>query len=857
MAYSTLFDLDSTNITSEAEVETRLLAKLFRDLGYPDSAIIPKKHLKPLKIYDGRQVSMKAVDFLLNNENGNAHVVVEAKPPHDNILSAWGQAASYALSYNRDKTSEDEKIHWLLISNGYFTGLFKHDSENPIVTLQLSDFASGTPPYVVLRTYIKYGAKNSVSYLKLPFESLPPAKLNRLVADTHNLVWKKEKLAPADAFFEFCKFIFIKIQEDKKRETLPADTENYMIPLTKDWLNAQRMTTPHPVRDILFKKLHEELEDAIKTKNKKRIFEKDEKLNLSASTCEELISTFQSVNLSSIDEDLNGRMFEVFLAASIRGKDLGQFFTPRSVVDFMTRIALRNIDIKNPPKVLDACCGTAGFLIEVMAYLTGRLRNDTRFTDKERLEIQKKICNECLYGVEANERVARIARINMYLHGDGGSHIFHGDGLDVEPKTTEDMSSEQKDELSEFKSMMTDETFDLILTNPPFSMSYRATNKDEKRILEQHSLTVGETSAKSSILFLNRYYELLKPKGEMLIVLDDTVINGKSYENIRSWLLEKFVILGIHSLPFNAFFKAKANIKTSIIHLRKKISSDEKQCDVFMSIANNIGHDNSLRDTPHRNNLNETLIAYLEWQRTGKLSMLERANPESSENLECSQQFWLEAAKNITSERLDAFFYSPDLRKTLENVKHAANNNSIDLIQASSLNLRSKLKKEEKDVLRKSNERYKYIEIGNVTKYGLITNYVEDFFEELPSRAEYQIHTGDILLALNNSSRGTVVIVPPEFDGALCTSGFLVIIPENYEQGLLLWYSLRSEICRKQIYYFAQTASQPELKLDTWNNYFVIPVPKGEDKKCAINKAKEFYDNLTKLTDIDKYRFSL
>ena len=111
-----------------------------------------------------------------------------------------------------------------------------------------------------------------------------------------------------------------------------------------------------------------ELEDAIIKHNKKRIFEKNETLKLSASTCQELIKRFQTVNLSSIDEDLNGRMFEVFLAASIRGKDLGQFFTPRSVVDFMTRIALRSVDIKNPPKVLDACCGTAGFLIEVSSH---------------------------------------------------------------------------------------------------------------------------------------------------------------------------------------------------------------------------------------------------------------------------------------------------------------------------------------------------------------------------------------------------------------------------------------------------------------------------------------------------------
>ena len=215
---------------------------------------------------------------------------------------------------------------------------------------------------------------------------------------------------------------------------------------------------------------------------------------MSAATCKELIKSFQTVNLSSIDEDLNGRMFEVFLAASIRGKDLGQFFTPRSVVDFMTRIALRNVDITNPPKVLDACCGTAGFLIEVMAYLTGRLRDDTRLTDDRRKDLKVKICNKCLYGVEANERVSRIARINMYLHGDGGSHIFHGDGLDIDSQVLPDMSREQLDEVQEYREKVSPETFDIVLTNPPFSMKYDAQKPDEKRIIQQHNLTKNSTS---------------------------------------------------------------------------------------------------------------------------------------------------------------------------------------------------------------------------------------------------------------------------------------------------------------------------------------------------------------------------
>lgn len=856
MTYSTLFDIDTTHLSTEAEVETRLLARVFHDLGYPDHAIIPKKHIRALRIYDGTKSTMKEVDFLLKDKCGIVRVVVEAKDPSISILDAWGQAASYALSHNRDKEADD-RIKWLLISNGHLTSLFQHDSEMPIVTLQLSDFASGMPPYVTLRTYIKYEAVTSPVKAQLPFLSLPPEKLNQLFSESHNLVWKKEKMAPADAFFEFCKFIFIKIQEDKKRELLAPDTPPYTIPLTKAWLEAQSTTSNHPVRDILFHNLHQRLEDAINKERKKRIFDKDETLKLSAATCSDLTVAFQSVNLSSIDEDLNGRMFEVFLAASIRGKDLGQFFTPRSVVDFMTRIALRKTDVTTPPRILDACCGTGGFLIEVMAYLTGRLRDDTRLTDKQRSKIKEEICNRSLYGVEANERVARIARINMYLHGDGGSHIFYGDGLDSDSQEQADMTQEQKDGIKEYRENVTGETFDIILTNPPFSMVYDSKKLDEKRIMNQHELSKTASTIKSSILFLNRYCELLKPNGEVLIVLDDTVLNGKNYEGVRKWLLDNFVLLGVHSLPFNAFFKANANIKTSIIHMRKKKDKDEEQGYVFMSIANNIGHNNSLRDTPFRNNLIEILSAYLEWQRSSFLAPITRNNADPRDNLESPMQYWLTAPSDLIVERFDSFFYSPDLHTTYHDLQKQKAAGRIELVEAKKLKLRKKLTAREKSLMRRSDILYKYIEISDVTRYGLITSYVEDTYSALPSRGEYQIHKGDILLAINNSSRGTVVLVPEEYDNAICTSGFLVITPDDEDEALLLWYSLRSEICRKQIYYLAQTASQPELKLEAWKKYFMIPFPIGEDREKALVKARDFNNHLTKLSDVDNCRFNM
>lgn len=853
--YSTLFKLGINDLKTEAQVETRLLAKIFNDLGYPDKDILPKKSIEALVINDGVKKTKKAVDFILKSSKGFAKVVVEAKDPSINLQEAWGQTASYALSYNKDKKKE-EKIQWLLISNGHITSLFKHDSIVPIVTLRLADFASGSPPYVNLRSYIKYKTADETSPDGLSFEVMAAGKLNVLFSECHDMIWKKEKLNPTDAFFEFCKFIFLKIREDKKREIAEKNIPLYKLPLTLEWLQAQEETSKHPVRDILFRKLHQDLEAAI-NKGKKRIFDKDETLRLSASTCKELIKKFQTINLSSIDEDLNGRMFEVFLNAAVRGRGLGQYFTPRPVVDFMTRIALQRKDFTaaNPPKTIDACSGTAGFLIEVMAYLLSGLRDDARYNEKQKEEIKEKICNESLYGIEANERVARIARINMYLHGDGGSHIFNGDGLDNDPAVEADMTDEKKDEVRDHAEKIKPNSFDLVLSNPPFSMTYKNSNDAEERILHQRDLSRGVNSAKSNILFLDRYLEILKPGGEMLIVFDDTILNGATCLNVREWLLKNFVILGVHSLPFNSFFKAKANIKTSILHARKKVDINDEQGHIFMTISNNIGHDNSLKDTPERNNLNDILNIYLEWNRTGEFKPLIKENQDKNENLECPEQVILIAPKDINVNRLDAYYYAIDLSNTKKELKKLEKQNKVILKHGKDFTLAPKLSKDEKKAFADSKELFKYIEIGDVTEYGLIMKHVIGEFDELPSRAEYQIQTGDILFALNISSRGTVVMVPEEFNNAICTSGFLVIRPKNEDERNLLWYSLRSEYCRKQIYYLSQTASQPELKKDVWRDEFIIPLP--VDKKEAVKASKEFQVLLKSLLNANSFRLQL
>jgi restriction endonuclease S subunit len=254
--------------------------------------------------------------------------------------------------------------------------------------------------------------------------------------------------------------------------------------------------------------------------------------------------------------------------------------------------------------------------------------------------------------------------------------------------------------------------------------------------------------------------------------------------------------------------------------------------------------------------LPDILSAYFEWRRTGILTPTVKHNQDKNENLECAEQIWIVPPQDFKVERIDAFAYCPDLASVRIELSRTEKVGTIKIHLGKEFVLRKKLTKSEKNELRTSDIICKYIEIGDVTKYGLILKFVEAKFDELPTRAEHRISEGDILFAINNSSRGTVVIVPKEFDGALCTSGFYVIQPRTKDEGLLLWWSLRSEHARKQIYYLAQTASQPELKITAWKKLFKIPMPIGDFSKSALQEAEKFQKHLSALLNADKCKFS-
>ena len=162
----------------------------------------------------------------------------------------------------------------------------------------------------------------------------------------------------------------------------------------------------------------------------------------------------------------------------------------------------------------------------------------------------------------------------------------------------------------------------MILTNPPFGSTI---NKAEKPYLSNY--TLGKTKdakgkekerprQSSEILFIERIFNFLKPsKGKAAIVLPDGILTNSSSQYVRDFILEKFQLLAVVSLPQCAFAHFGAGVKASIIFVRKR-DDDEMPNEneaIFMAAPELIGYDASGRKTESQ--LDEIVRKYEEFQK--------------------------------------------------------------------------------------------------------------------------------------------------------------------------------------------------------------------------------------------------
>ena len=600
------------SLTNEASVETFFVTRLLMDLGYKDHRIQTKKSITELTVSLGGAKSVRYKPDYAITLRKRPKWILDAKGTGEKIEDWIPQCSGYCLGVNQTY-EDDNPVEYFVITNGLRTNIYRWDHKEPLLELSFSDFDIGNPKYERLKGILasaNVSAPRSSDSHTFTFERPGPQLIKTIFASCHRAIWKSEGSNPTAAFMEFTKLMFVKLWCDRQLREDPATKAildsgtKVKLPKTAltfalHWIDGEKLS-PSPVNDILFKRLRDEIEKDIADRKKKRIFERNESIDLRPDTIRAVVEKLQHYDMFGIDEDLNGRLFEAFLNATMRGKELGQYFTPRSIVKLIARLANPKITHNHVDKVLDACCGTGGFLIEALTDMRNIVRSNLSLSREAKEGLIDKICNESLYGIDFGKAppVARIARINMYLHGDGGSRIYYADALDKIIQTVPGQEIELTKDQEELKTAIDGGLrFQCVLTNPPFSMTKELKNETEARILKQYDLARIEgtsrfrSALRSNAMFIERYMDLLIDGGRLLTVIDDSLLAGDDFAHVRDFIRQKYIIRAVISLPGDAFQRSGARAKTTVLYLEKRKPEELGQPAAFVYECRYVGLD--------------------------------------------------------------------------------------------------------------------------------------------------------------------------------------------------------------------------------------------------------------------------
>jgi type I restriction enzyme M protein len=439
----------------------------------------------------------------------------------------------------------------------------------------------------------RYGRPEEYKFHKGTELDIAPVDKQHLIAairKSHQTLWGGGRLSPPAAFGELCKVIFVKISDEKAKR---RKGEPYAFQIKT---HESASALGDRIRALY----------AAQQARDPDVF--TETIKIGDGALRTIVSHLEHINLSLTDLDTKGLAFEQFMDGFFKG-DFGQYFTPREIIEFVVGMLAPNED----DLVLDPACGSGGFLLYALDSVRKDAGNYFQEGSADYFRHWHAFAQRNLFGIEINDEIARVAKMNMILHDDGHSNITCADAL------------EPIERLSELNRGLKPGSFDLVLTNPPFGAQVLAA---ERPYLSSYDL--GHASGakgqgplrkgqKTEILFLERVYEFLKPGvGRAGVVLPDGILTNSSLQYVREFLLERFQVLAVVSLPQTAFSHYGAGVKASVVFLRRYGNGEQPddEAEVFMATPQQIGYDAQGRKTG--SDLRVILDAYRTFEANGR-----------------------------------------------------------------------------------------------------------------------------------------------------------------------------------------------------------------------------------------------
>jgi type I restriction enzyme M protein len=428
---------------------------------------------------------------------------------------------------------------------------------------------------------VKYGQTPKYKFIKgekdKELKAVLKEDLIRTLQKAHDTVWQGGKLAPTTAFDEISKLLFCKLQ-DETQSTITSTGKPYKF-----------QVGTYETANEVFDRINKIYQEA-KQKDAE-VFKED--IKLEPKIVYAVVEHLQSINFNETDLDAKGFAFEKFMEDFFKGK-MGQFFTPRELIRFCVKM----MNPQTNQLILDPACGSGGFLLNAMDLVREQAKKEYGDGTISAYRMWHDFAKDNLYGIDINDQIARVCKMNMILHDDGHSNVISVDSL-IDIK-----------EINIIHPRFKEHGFDLILTNPPFGAVVK---ESEKPYLKNYCLGKNRKTQKTEILFIEQCLKFLKPRtGRLAIVLPDGILTNSSLQYVRDFIMEQTQILAIVSLPQFAFTHFGAGVKSSLVFLRKKIEGEKLgNYPIFMTIAEHIGYDATGREDP----VNDFDTIYAEYQK--------------------------------------------------------------------------------------------------------------------------------------------------------------------------------------------------------------------------------------------------
>ena len=611
-------------------------------------------------------------------------------------------------------------------------------------------------------------------------QDLPPFKdephLRAVVKVCHDRIFFRLGHDPAKAFDELMKVLFVKLYDERETPNfyefivLAGESDDETATRINDLF--RRSVGSRRYRDVFttrFTPTHPPV------------------IDLDSETISLIVRQFQGYSLVNTSAtlqgaDVKGTVFERMVGSTFRG-ELGAYFTPREIVEFMVKMVAPDRN----SVVLDPACGSGGFLIMTLKYVLENMRNtQPNLDDPEIYTELRAFAEKNVLGADINERMARVTKMNMIMHGDGHGGIFNCHGLDIGFAHPPQITPGQ------------DVT--CIFSNPPF-----AGREADTKYLDRFETTTGEAGRNvqtpKCIPFVEHIIGLLKEDGIAALVLPNGIFSSQSHQfrKIRDLIWEKSEILAIIGLPHWVFFHTGCDVQGALLFFRRT-DAPRPDYPVFIDWAAEVGYDAAGRKT-NANDLPGILERY-------------NLNSRSPGNIFSS------AALRQRS-RMDPLYYQPGSYRRVSNPTHGRSEPLTNLLVPSTEVMPRK---------RGNTNKVRYVEVGDTDMAtGRIMSFTELEVQNLPQRARWVVRENMLLIPNHRNSikaGRSVTLVPAEYDGVVVTSRF--IVARSTVPAVYLYHILNLDIVQQRILTLVSGSSSTEVKFDQLAE-ILVPLPEDND----------------------------